>query len=79
MTQDIGRADLDHDGESAHWKARYTLRRGATPTSRDVPSFLAPVQQMVLETGAIPLRPSLLPVDHERLLSPDCGATCLCF
>ena len=78
MTQDIGRADLDHDGESAHWKARYTLRCGATPTSHDVPSFLEPVQQMVLETGATPVCPSLLPANHECLLSADCGCGATC-
>lgn len=49
--QGIGKDDLDEAEESAYWRRRYTLRPGLASGSHDVPSFLAPLKYLVLETG----------------------------
>lgn len=49
--QSIGKDDLDETEESAYWRRRYTLRPGLASGSHDVPSFLAPLKYLVLETG----------------------------
>lgn len=58
VLQDIGKEDLDEVEESAHWRRRYTLRPGLTPGTHDLPSFLEPVKQLVLESG-VPMLPLL--------------------
>lgn len=66
--QGIGKDDLDEAEESAYWRRRYTLRPGLAGGSHDVPSFLAPLKFLVLETGS-PL-PGIQPHFKHKIMHP---------